>query len=270
MTDEARMARIKNAIEAFARQNNIHMQALEPEGGGWASDVAFLLRMLASRDVDIAECARALRQEKDEVERLIKRDAEIERLRSLLPCGHLAANVGDTGACEACQDIAAVRVGAVRTGRRQMREEAARLVDKHPDAEDAGDGCEDARGCCEVMTAQVRALPDDPPQPREQSDTDLDWAVALWSEITRDFLLSYSMRLPIRELCWHIVYRAKRRFHSTAHAAAARQAALEEAARWHNEEAGTCDQRGYSEQAEHHRDYATYFRALAAQPEPKE
>lgn len=57
---------------------------------------------------------------------------------------------------------------------------------------------------------------------------DVGWALTLWGEITRDFLLGYSTRLPIRELCCHIAYHAKKRFDTAARQDARRQA-LEDA-----------------------------------------
>ena len=46
----------------------------------------------------------------------------------------------------------------VRAARREALEEAARLVEHHPFADDAGPDCMDSQGCCEMIAAQIRAL----------------------------------------------------------------------------------------------------------------
>lgn len=58
--------------------------------------------------------------------------------RNRLPCGHVAANIGDTGACEACNDMAA----KYEQGRAEMREvaEAAREVVRQANLFWEGDG----------------------------------------------------------------------------------------------------------------------------------
>ena len=59
-----------------------------------------------------------LTQERDTLIEGIPAVAEAARReeRELLPCGHVKANIGDTGLCEACQDIA-----AIRNGERELR-----------------------------------------------------------------------------------------------------------------------------------------------------
>ena len=55
-------------------------------------------------------------------------------------------------------DLDAFAAAAVERARNAALDEAARLVDHHPFADDADEGCRDSQGCCEALAAQIRAL----------------------------------------------------------------------------------------------------------------
>ena len=58
----------------------------------------------------------------------------------------------------AAQKIYVFVAAAVDEARNDALDDAARLVEHHPFADDADEDCRDSQGCCEHMAAQIRAL----------------------------------------------------------------------------------------------------------------